>query len=91
MVEDALESHSEVKFDGNETKVVTADSGLAEVAANEREKKVAIRQALEDVDDELGIKHEKKVALIEAGKDTKEKPKEDEKPKESEKSKNTKK
>lgn len=43
MVEDALESHSVVKFDGNETKVVTADSGLAEVAANEREKKVAIR------------------------------------------------
>jgi hypothetical protein len=44
---------------------------MAETNESEKEKKVAIRQALEDVDDELGIKHEKKVALIEAGKDAK--------------------
>jgi len=72
MVEDALTSHSDVKFDGNGVNVKT-DESMAEVNAAEKEKKVAIRQALEDVDDELGIKHEKKVALIEAGKDTKEK------------------
>jgi hypothetical protein len=72
MIDDALSSQSSVKFTGSETKVVTADA-MAESNESEKEKKVAIRQALEDVDDELGIKHEKKVALIEAGKDTKEK------------------
>lgn len=86
MVEDALTSHSDVKFDGNGVNVKT-DESMAEVNAAEKEKKVAIRQALEDVDDELGIKHDKKVALIEAGKDTKEKPKEHGTPKEPEKSK----
>lgn len=84
IIDSALSSQSSVKFDGTSTKVDTADP-LEESNQSEKEKKVAIRQALEDVDDELGIKHEKKVALIEAGKDTKgsktpEKPKDEAKP-----------
>ena len=65
MIEDALSSASSVKFDGKDAQVVTTDS-MAEVNASVTEKKVAIRQALEDVDDEMGIKHEKKVAAIQA-------------------------
>ena len=42
MVEDALTSHSDVKFDGNGVNVKT-DESMAEVNAAEKEKKVAIR------------------------------------------------
>lgn len=91
MVEDALGSASIVKFNGKETEVNTTDA-MAEVSASVTEKKVAIRQALEDIDDEMGVKHEKKVAAIQAAGDAKltvdkalikieEKPKTEEKPK----------
>jgi hypothetical protein len=35
------------------------------------EKKIAIRQSLEDIQDEMGIKHEKKVAALQAAADAK--------------------
>lgn len=70
MVEDALGSASIVKFNGKETEVNTTDA-MAEVSASVTEKKVAIRQALEDIDDEMGVKHEKKVAEIQAAGDAK--------------------
>ena len=63
LIEDALGSASVVKFNGKETEVKTTDA-MAEVSASVTEKKVAIRQALEDIDDEMGVKHEKKVAAI---------------------------
>jgi len=89
MVEDALGSASIVKFNGKETEVNTTDA-MAEVSASVTEKKVAIRQALEDIDD--GCQHEKKVAAIQAAGDAKltvdkalikieDKPKTEEKPK----------
>lgn len=96
MIDDALSSASSVKFDGKDAQVSTTDS-MAEVSQSITEKKIAIRQSLEDIQDEMGIKHEKKVAALQAAADAKltqsstmdkkkeDKPKVSEKPKEAEK------
>ena len=70
MIDDAISSASSVKFDGKDAQVVTTDS-MAEVSKSITERKVAIRQSLEDIQDEMGVKHEKKVAAIQAAADAK--------------------